>query len=269
MIRNLTYRQDVLDAFGGIAQFLEERLSTKFLWGIPKRFFEQALLFNIAFENVMVRERQFPSWSWAGWYSRQSAKQAITWDSWIGERDHRWHLDDFRSITTFYTLERSLPRQRTLFHVIEGNENPQENPDALPDRVCPVVLDTELSHILLFSAEAARLTIRRQPELRECHTSAWFSVHISGHDRSVGSLELDASFVREQYTCTFVAIAQETRQVGAGGPPKFRTKECKEYIHTLLVHTNRAGTSERIQTFTLEKVEWEKAGPAKRAILLK
>jgi hypothetical protein len=267
--RRLTYQQDVLDAFGGIAHFLEERLSTTFLWGIPQRFFEQALLFDVDFKKAMVRGRRFPSWSWTGWYSRQGAKQAITCDSWRGERDCKWHLDDFRSITTLYSFRSSFGEEQTLFHVIPGNENPQENPNAPSYRICPIKLDAHPSHFLLFDAEAAYLTIRRRPEQHECKTSVLFSVHILGHQESVGSLELDASIDKKHYTCEFVAIAQETRQVEPKWPLALRTKECREYIHTLLVHTNKARISERVQIFTLDKVDWDKAGPTKRTFLLK
>jgi hypothetical protein len=63
--RHLTYLEDKLNAFVGIAKTLEASLRTEFLYGLPTRYFDWALLWEP--RESSARNQAFPSWSWAGW----------------------------------------------------------------------------------------------------------------------------------------------------------------------------------------------------------
>ncbi|KAI3319322.1 HET-domain-containing protein [Xylariaceae sp. AK1471] len=73
--RHLTNASDSLNAFQGIANVLEQSMQTSFYHGLPEKFWDIALLFNLNVHRSRLtqppdkypRNRLFPSWSWAGW----------------------------------------------------------------------------------------------------------------------------------------------------------------------------------------------------------
>ncbi|KAH8748317.1 heterokaryon incompatibility protein-domain-containing protein [Hyaloscypha sp. PMI_1271] len=75
--KNLTYPEDILDAFTGVASKLAGSLENGFISGLPALFFDIALLWMPAGE---LRQRKskgnsltkacLPSWSWAGWHGQ-------------------------------------------------------------------------------------------------------------------------------------------------------------------------------------------------------
>jgi hypothetical protein len=72
-IRELTYDEDILNAFKGIQNILQRSMKTQFWCGLPEKYLDRALLwtpFGVA-ERRMKRDTSlgyaFPSWSWAGW----------------------------------------------------------------------------------------------------------------------------------------------------------------------------------------------------------
>jgi hypothetical protein len=58
--RSLTYQQHALEAFQGIVYCLSKHLSTPFLYGLPIRFLEEALLFETGSFNPLSRRDLFP-----------------------------------------------------------------------------------------------------------------------------------------------------------------------------------------------------------------
>jgi hypothetical protein len=73
----LSFEQDRLDAFSGVAQCLEKRLGSTFSFGMPCAFLPTALLWQYGHgrrrNRDISRNHHFPSWSWAGctgaaWY---------------------------------------------------------------------------------------------------------------------------------------------------------------------------------------------------------
>ncbi|CAD6446554.1 e05c4300-f911-4919-b47e-71c89540d9fc [Sclerotinia trifoliorum] len=73
--RSLGDQSDVLNAFQGIEQHLQNRalsskqksLSGSFHYGIPESFFDLALIWTLPYHYPNQRRKLFPSWSWAGW----------------------------------------------------------------------------------------------------------------------------------------------------------------------------------------------------------
>ena len=74
LTRGLTYEEDILRAFSGILESLSSSMLGGFLFGLPQRFFDAALLW-VPRENLTRRldtetgivKTALPSWSWAGW----------------------------------------------------------------------------------------------------------------------------------------------------------------------------------------------------------
>lgn len=64
--RQLTYDEDIYNAFAGVAPQLSFRLKSDLCHGIPAAYFDYFLLWNLYKEN-QVRRPNAPSWSWAGW----------------------------------------------------------------------------------------------------------------------------------------------------------------------------------------------------------
>ena len=77
--RNLTFEEDILNAFTAILQDISARFDTTFCWGLPTQSFFKGLLWCNAFCSDKTKSplkrrtghrkghAQFPSWSWAGW----------------------------------------------------------------------------------------------------------------------------------------------------------------------------------------------------------
>ncbi|KAB8211996.1 hypothetical protein BDV34DRAFT_219208 [Aspergillus parasiticus] len=66
--REISFQYDILNAIAGCLQIIAEKHDIKFLRGIPSKDFHYALLWSREYD----RPREgFPSWSWAGWHTRQ------------------------------------------------------------------------------------------------------------------------------------------------------------------------------------------------------
>ncbi len=71
--RKLTFDEDVVNAFSGVASVFNSRFSGGILWGIPEMFFDHCIVWRP--KKVLRRrangrslsENPFPSWSWVGW----------------------------------------------------------------------------------------------------------------------------------------------------------------------------------------------------------
>lgn len=70
--RHLTYPEDIIAGFSGVLSILSGVFEGGFIWGLPKMFFDIALLWRpgsplerrVPSKNSRVH---LPSWSWAGW----------------------------------------------------------------------------------------------------------------------------------------------------------------------------------------------------------
>jgi len=120
--RFLSFEEDILNAFAGIMEFYQEKIGTKFCWGLPTRsdrLFVLSLLWGPGEDKgctwlklkrrsvkppryVGSQSESFPSWSWAGWMGGP-----VDWE-WPGDEDDapldicseiRWHRDESQSST--------------------------------------------------------------------------------------------------------------------------------------------------------------------------
>lgn len=86
--RKLTQQKDILAAFSGMSNLMQERMRSPFVHGLPSSHFDLALLW----EPIKTAERRvitdsgdsknisiphFPSWSWAGWNGTIAYKDSI------------------------------------------------------------------------------------------------------------------------------------------------------------------------------------------------
>ena len=76
--RKLTKREDILAAFNGICNLMEQTMQAPFIFGLPSSHFDMALLWQPQSalerrapkndkERAEYNGMQFPSWSWCGW----------------------------------------------------------------------------------------------------------------------------------------------------------------------------------------------------------
>jgi hypothetical protein len=66
--KNLTYDSDILNAFAGIGNMVARIQGTKLIYGLPEKYFSQALLWqSSAFAQRRKSTPEIPSWSWAAW----------------------------------------------------------------------------------------------------------------------------------------------------------------------------------------------------------
>lgn len=69
--RNLSYQTDILNAFAGVSHILSVQFGTRFFFGLPEKYFTQALLWsNPGYEVRRSGVPEIPSWSWAAWLGR-------------------------------------------------------------------------------------------------------------------------------------------------------------------------------------------------------
>ena len=94
-LRNLTYESDILNAFAGIGNRFAKKMGKALLYGLPERFFAQALLWE--HEKDIERRTQapnIPTWSWAAWRGQSR------WD--LNSRAERLRVG---TLVRFHTFE--------------------------------------------------------------------------------------------------------------------------------------------------------------------
>ena len=70
--KKLSYPSDILNAFSGILSLFQHRLGGEMISGLPERVLDLALLWIHEYGAPQLRNREFPSWSWAGWVGTSS-----------------------------------------------------------------------------------------------------------------------------------------------------------------------------------------------------
>lgn len=85
--RQLSYPEDILNALAGLLHVFQRTMNTKFWAGLPGRWIDHALLWELASEGK--RRLGFPSWSWAGWDG-------------MAETSYWLMLDDVRGLVEWY-----------------------------------------------------------------------------------------------------------------------------------------------------------------------
>jgi hypothetical protein len=98
--RDISFPSDFLNAFEGVMAVLTDSMGTEFWQGLPEKYLDQALLWQLrgAYLRRRVRptpgapsslEPLFPSWSWAGWES------PVNLHDYMAISQHRTEVDWF------------------------------------------------------------------------------------------------------------------------------------------------------------------------------
>jgi hypothetical protein len=88
--RELSFRTDILNAFEGIAKVLARAMDTDFYAGLPVKWLDHGLLWQLY--GIADRQNGFPSFSWAGWQGGAEAPYWLAADS--TRRLVTWHRLD-------------------------------------------------------------------------------------------------------------------------------------------------------------------------------
>jgi hypothetical protein len=111
MDRNLTYPDDILKAFSGMAMILEGNLSTSLLFGLPVSYFDAAVLWT-QYGVKVERRTSFPSWSWSGWFGPINWDETLKWKEEMALylSSHTWIEWEYFSLTQqrFVPLSHSI-----------------------------------------------------------------------------------------------------------------------------------------------------------------
>jgi len=97
-IRRLTYPEDVIDAFEGAMSSLSTVFSGGFISGLPRLFFDAALLWQPYAPSVQRRQPRLceeadavlPTWSWVAFHSNLDSSAAMAHLSFAMEKDTPW-----------------------------------------------------------------------------------------------------------------------------------------------------------------------------------
>lgn len=113
IIRDLTFPEDVLDAFAGVISHLSRAFHGGFISGLPQMCFDAALLWQPWKRRMKRRqsirclasEATMPSWSWAGWTG--AALNSESWRSAANYQyetfeDPQWQQCSWDTISTVY-----------------------------------------------------------------------------------------------------------------------------------------------------------------------
>jgi hypothetical protein len=93
--RNLTYPEDLIDAFAGVIATFNHNFAGGFISGLPRMFFDSALLWqpHRLLSRRVPRGKQeacLPSWSWVGWHGTLNS------ESWRSGYDYlRKNADEY------------------------------------------------------------------------------------------------------------------------------------------------------------------------------
>ena len=79
-VRQLTHDSDALAAFEGIVDVLSKQWGCAFYHGLPARYFDAALCFEVPSIANAPRRSMFPSWSWAHWEHGGTYREGCTYD---------------------------------------------------------------------------------------------------------------------------------------------------------------------------------------------
>jgi len=102
--RNLTVKEDILNAFQGVLNYLGPSFRGRFLYGISEDFLEGALLWHAEGQETVMADRCFPSWSWA------SSFRPVRMDY----LSRYARLSGLKSVTTFFQIDAVSKKTRIL-----------------------------------------------------------------------------------------------------------------------------------------------------------
>jgi hypothetical protein len=211
--RNLSYEEDILNAFQGVASLMARRIfnNSPVLFGIPQCLLDVALLWQPAGplrrrHRTSLHASAFPNWSWVGWVGRfeldwysnlsERTQSRVIWlnangtnlaleSEWTGRPDPKW--------SQWPTWERHVAEGQFVYYTKKGGDAEtwfcHPIPDLFDPQPSPINFQTGNLHL---RAEIARLTVK------ETHSGRWSespSCKEGDHDKCELSI-LDSDGIR-------------------------------------------------------------------------
>jgi hypothetical protein len=142
--RELSFPSDVLNAFQGLLKVFSDSMSTEFYAGLPVRWLDHSLLWQLY--GAGKRRSGFPSFSWAGWeglvdppvwLGTQATRKLITW--------YRAVAGQLESLETGTLVEGEC----ASFVVPSDNAIQRQKPRNGPDHNMTLVTTTQTASFLL------------------------------------------------------------------------------------------------------------------------
>lgn len=296
--RQLTYKSDVLFAFGGLGSIFERSFESRLLFGLPEIILDVALLWRPV-EPLTRRYCEndgqpvhFPSWSWAGWegavrYDRPFVMQRDGEGVITGYEHGALGEEGIRPLLRWHTWN----PERGLFDPINGVSGrgfplcregmPPELQasafigDRSPSQFVPMgFVDTALlrSYHLMFVTSSATSFHLSPPLLVPSNTGLsgpgpaplhWLIRSTGG--RVVGGLTLDrlGSTASDDYQKEFVVLAETHKLMPDGGVGEF-----EDYLVMLVAKSQYANIYERLGLGNIDKAAFDSATPEVKAIIL-
>lgn len=269
--RDLSFEDDILDAFRGIMNELDH-LAGGFHFGLPQQRFEKTLAWYSGWYNggdPSRRRKKFPSWSWAGWkrikpnahpsHYRRSIYSAF------------WIFDYHRSIQ-WYTPNTSMPpdhvpsspsdtkvgvqalnpqRLTSVFNATGGGSTEKwTNPLEIPEPKPP------LSHFLCFFTTLKCLELVSVHENLQDHPAECYEIFDRGINLTLGEVWIHRDIIKQHgMFLDFIVVAQE-------GDP------ARNFIIMAIACEN--GYAERVELAhnRVRAKDWLATGPERRIINL-
>ena len=269
--RRLSRDEDAIAAFKGILQALQPVVGS-FYWGVPERMLARGLLWKLHTNSYCDgppadnRRREFPSWSWAGWRTRDGEFIDAVPQTLNIEQD-----SGVASTVSFYRLEEGsepihLPQSDEYGRHLQAS---YKVTNEMVYTQCPTLGQTpELQRkLLVFWASSAFLRVEPHPVPQNrptygMYTSQRPSVPITrsykiyaNHGRTLANIELLRSWRKRQPECLEFIL------VGQG-----RGNRC--FIMLIERCWNGVVTRVAIPKHSIYMAEWERAMPQRSLILL-
>jgi hypothetical protein len=247
--RELSYPKDALNAFAGCIGYLERYFNSHFLYGMPERLLDHALLFRPV--DIRYRRTEFPSWSWVGWNSFIKFQPG-----------HKLSP----KIKTMKFVRRSLPREVRRIEVRYPSDRMDTFLGTEPDRQQDEV--EVMQALLCFDAETVPMTTKLfAPDSRRkplCHFS---------YDSEIcGFLRCDTA--PDSQPWTDAEVYQELMRDGSelislSRESLFDYKQGRSmpYVNVMLIR-REGDTAERITIGQIEEHAWQAFQPQMKYVML-
>ena len=142
--RSMGYQTDALNAFGGLMRVLEKPFDTTFFQGLPLRFFDRALRFELPGFESASRRSGFPSWSWCGWQT----DEGVNYEDVVEQ--------PFVRSNYFHRIQNIAGQEKRLIRIAgeqpDGAVEGAPHTPTLSDTVLASLTDTEIDYLLIFQA---------------------------------------------------------------------------------------------------------------------
>lgn len=193
--RDLSYSEDVLNAFDAFITVQGRAMKGGMLYGTPELFFGAALLWMPLDDNILERRtdvdgnvsKRFPSWSWTGWVGPVDMTLAKNAYNYIVSGGNQipitdFHIIDFYKLFKFTEPHRKERVQDIHYHTAQGLPQDMDD-DLLPGnwtfkRGVPLVEEPDTVPLRLESLYSPIIEFR---------TRRLFA-HLSAHDKDKNTI---------------------------------------------------------------------------------